>query len=76
MLSFILHKRVPSTHHASYVRVRMMMRRSRRSEGMPWGEENSVPRTVHTPRFVANTTIGESVDSKALTMRHVREYRT
>lgn len=39
---------------------------SRRSTGIPWGETKSVPLIVHIPLFVARTTIGAKVDSRAL----------
>jgi hypothetical protein len=39
---------------------------SNKSIGTPCGEIKSVPRIVDIPLFVANTTIGAKVDSKAL----------
>ncbi len=44
----------------------MMSMRSSRSTGTPWGASTSVPRIVHTPRFVAKITIGLRLDSSAL----------
>ena len=44
---------------------RMMTKRTSKSAGMPWKEMMSVPRMVQVPLFVAKTTRGLKVDSKA-----------
>lgn len=49
-----------------YGMVLMMSIRSSRSTGTPCGAKTSVPRIVHTPRLVANITMGLRLDSSAL----------
>jgi hypothetical protein len=43
--------------------------------GMPWGDTMSAPRTVHMPRLVAKTTMGDRGDSRAR-LRKVKHSRS
>mmetsp|Transcript_45041 Transcript_45041/g.75766 ORF Transcript_45041/g.75766 Transcript_45041/m.75766 type:complete len:206 (-) Transcript_45041:680-1297(-) len=49
-----------------YGKVLTTSRRSKRSEGIPWGLNISVPFTLQRPLLVAKITIGAKVDSNAL----------
>ena len=46
---------------------------SNKSTGIPCGDTKSVPRMVHMPQFVAKTTIGARVDSRAR-FKNVKHY--
>mmetsp|Transcript_35408 Transcript_35408/g.61179 ORF Transcript_35408/g.61179 Transcript_35408/m.61179 type:complete len:212 (-) Transcript_35408:655-1290(-) len=63
-----------SSHRISRIRfvsaseygvVEMIMSRSRRSIGMPWGDLYCVPRILAMPRLVAMTSTGDMSDSSA-----------
>lgn len=54
------------SYSSPYVVVLIIKSLSSRSTGIPWGDTISVPLIVQIPLFVAKTTMGASVDSRAL----------